>query len=123
VGGHYFIRALIELPITGTSDHFAWGVWTSLSEKSYARAKLAFERRATDHPPYFGWLQNELGSVDPGAIYPPTLNLPTHVHAREGGLRPAVEILDHDHPLSVEQRSGITLVRVKAIVSRLEHSR
>lgn len=31
----YFIRACLHIPIRTTSDHLDWGVWCSLSERSF----------------------------------------------------------------------------------------
>src|SRR5690348_16292323 len=31
-----FIRTVLEIPIVGAQDPFMWGVWVSLSDKSYA---------------------------------------------------------------------------------------
>ncbi|MFD4373901.1 DUF2199 domain-containing protein, partial [Streptomyces sp. NPDC058527] len=67
-------------------------------------------------PPYFGWLTTDL------PIYAPTtLNLKTHVHTRPVGERPYVELEATDHPLAVEQRTGITPDRVREIAAAVLH--
>ncbi|WAC73760.1 DUF2199 domain-containing protein [Roseateles sp. SL47] len=33
----YFVRCVLEIPIHGVDDPFIWGVWSSLSEKSFRR--------------------------------------------------------------------------------------
>ncbi|MEV0977865.1 DUF2199 domain-containing protein [Streptomyces sp. NPDC049915] len=67
--------------------------------------------------PYFGWLTTDL------PVYPTTtLNLKTHVHTRPLGERPFVELEPTDHPLAVEQRTGITLDRVPEIAAAVLHS-
>lgn len=50
-----------------------------------------------------------------------TLNLKTHVHTRPVGERPCVELEPTDHPLAVEQRTGITLDRVLKIATAVLH--
>ncbi len=110
---HYFIRGLIEIPIHRSKKRFAYGVWTSLSEESFKKARTAY-RRKREAGPFFGWLSNAL----PG--YPSTLNLKTHVHVR-ATIRAAIELEPTDHPLAVEQRDGITMTRVKEIVGALLH--
>lgn len=56
-------------------------------------------------PPYFGYLSNQI------AAYPvSTLDLKCHVHTQPT-----------DHPLAVEQRSGITLDRVRQIAETVRH--
>jgi hypothetical protein len=110
----FFIRGLIEVPVLDATEEFAWGVWVSLSPDSFERvAKLWNEKGRESEPPYFGWLSNDL------PLYPSTLNLKTNVHTRPVGQRPFVELQPTDHPLSIEQRSGITVARVSAIAQAL----
>ena len=53
-------------------------------------------------------------------IYQPTtLSLETHVHTQPVGARPLVELEHTDHPLAVEQRTGITVARVQQIAEAL----
>ena len=97
---------------------FVWGVWVSLSEKNFRRyLDLWDDDRCADEPPYFGWFCSRL----PG--YPDTLHLKTHVHTREVGRQPRVELEPTDHPLAVEQRQGITLARVQEIAELVVHGR
>lgn len=67
-------------------------------------------------PPYFGWLSTELALYDPT-----TLQLKTHVHTQPVGQRPLIELEPTDHPLAVEQRTGITLARVQEFAETLLH--
>lgn len=39
----------------------------------------------------------------------------THVHTRPVGEKPFVEVESTNHPLAVEQRTGITVTRVRQI--------
>ena len=57
-----------------------------------------------------------LGVTKTGAVqslpgYPDTLRLKSRAPTRAIGRRPRVELEPTDHPLAVEQRQGITLVR------------
>src|SRR5436309_1664872 len=110
-GQHFFIRGRLEIPIHSSDQVFVWLVWSTLSGMNYRRAKelwlTAGRERET---PSFGWLNSLL----PG--YPNTLNLKLLVHTRPVGERPSVEIEPTEHPLSVEQRGGITWERVHEIV-------
>jgi hypothetical protein len=113
----YFIRGVLEIPIVGSDEVFGYGVWSSLSEKSFDRAlELWDDPRRTEEPPYFGWLSNSL----PG--YPETLNLKLDVMTRELELRPLLVLQEGDHPLIDEQRSGITLDRVREIAELNMHA-
>ena len=114
----YFVKGLIEIPVIDSDQVFAWGVWASLSRQNYRRAAELWEAPERDRePPYFGWLSTEL------AIYSPaTTNLKTNLHTRPVGERPFVELEPTDHPLAVEQRTGIGLDRVRAIAEAFRHA-
>src|SRR5262249_38126456 len=110
---HFFIRGCLEVPIIGCEDRLVWGVWVSQSAASFRRAQELFDRDPDpDEQPRFGWLSNEI------RIYPrSTLHLKTSVHFQPRSHRPLIELARSDHPLSIEQRAGITLERVQAIVA------
>jgi hypothetical protein len=111
-----FIRGCLEVPLVDAPSALVWGVWTSLSEKSFARVKALWDSdERIDEPPYFGWLCSRI----PG--YPDTVLLKTHVHTRMKDMRPYVELEPTDHPLAVEQREGITLERAREIAVAMLH--
>ncbi|MGH9759625.1 MAG: DUF2199 domain-containing protein [Blastocatellia bacterium] len=111
---HFFIRGLVEIPIVGSAEKFSWGVWVSLSESNFDRAcELWNDPARVFEPAFFGWLSTNL----PG--YPQTLNLKALTHSQAVGQRPLIELEPTDHPLSVEQRNGITMDRVKEIAEMM----
>lgn len=115
-GTHFFVRALLSIPIKGGDKVFTWGVWCSLSEKSYAEVSgLGENPDRRGMRPYVGWLCSSI----PG--YPDTLYLKTLVHQREVGLRPTVELEPSLHPLAVHQREGIDPAELHRRVSTLCH--
>lgn len=115
-GEHFFIRARLILPIVDSDNDFEWGVWVSLSKPNFARAtELWTSPQREQEPPYFGWLSTELPTYEPT-----TLNLKAKMHSQPVGVRPTVELEPTDHPLAVEQRTGISL-RVQAIAEQLLH--
>lgn len=89
-------------------------------ERHVGRGLLAGVGRNTpgreDEKPYFGWLTTELPFYSPG-----TTNLKTNAHTRPVGQRPFIELEPTDHPLAVEQRTGITLDRVREIAETVLH--
>ncbi|MFF5767240.1 DUF2199 domain-containing protein [Streptomyces tanashiensis] len=117
-GQHYFVKGLIEIPVIGSDEPFSWGVWVSLSRGNFSRAADLWDKPGREEEePYFGWLTTEL------PIYPTTtLNLKTHVRTRPVGERPFVELEPTDHPLAVEQRTGVTLDRIREIAAAVLHS-
>lgn len=105
---HFYVRAVVRLPVTDAEEDFDWGVWVSLSETSFDRMHERWDDPdRTEEPPYFGWLCTELPYAES------TLLLKTHVHTQPVGTRPLVELEPTDHPLAVEQREGITMARVR----------
>jgi hypothetical protein len=115
-GEHFFIRGVLPIPVRTSGEEFRYGVWTSLSEKSFRRVvELWNDPKRTEEPPYFGWLSNSI------AGYPETLNLKTNVHTRDLNLRPTIELQPTDHPLAVEQREGITPDRLQELVELQLH--
>ncbi|MBK8479204.1 MAG: DUF2199 domain-containing protein [Opitutaceae bacterium] len=115
-GMHLFIHALLHIPIKGSDEVFTWGVWCSLSEKSYSEVSDNWENsERVGLGPYFGWLCSKIPE------YPDTMYLKTHVHQREVGLRPTVELEQTMHPLAIHQREGIERAELSRIVSVLFH--
>jgi hypothetical protein len=68
-----------------------------------------------DEPPHFGWLSTSI------PIYPTTVGLKANLHTEPIGTRPLIELEPTDHPLSVEQRTGISIARVEEIASLMLH--
>ena len=109
------MRGNVEIPIEGGGD-LAYTVWVSLSRENFYRGgELWLDDRRVDEPPYFGWLWVDL----PG--YPPTRQLKTNVHTRPPGQRAYVELEPTEHPLAVEQRSGISEGRLHELASLVLH--
>jgi hypothetical protein len=114
---HFFVRARIVLPVLDADNAFDWTVWVSLSRTNFERMLEVWTTPGREEEePYFGWLSTEL------PVYPQsTLNLKTHVVTKPVGTRPHVHLEPTDHPLAVEQRTGITVARVQQIAERLLH--
>jgi len=112
----FFVRGCLEVPIRGERDPFIWGVWVSLSRKSFDEfLELYHEAHRSHTGPFFGWLSASLKG------YPQTENLKTMVHLRDHGQRPFIELEPTDHPLAIEQRSGISVARVGEILAASLH--
>lgn len=114
----YFVRGCLELPVHGESEAFSWGVWVSLSEPGFRQWVACFESAGRSHiGAFFGWLNAALSP------YPNTVNLKTHVHLRDGVIRPFIELEPTDHPLAVEQREGISASRVAELYALAVHDK
>jgi len=113
---HYFIRACMDIPIKGTDQFFAWGVWVSLSEQSFLEISEHWDDpERINFGPYFGWLCTRIPE------YPDTMLLKEMVHQRQIGLRPLVQLEPTDHPLAMHQRDGIESEKLKQIIIKLLH--
>ena len=107
----FFTRGVLNLPVHQTGEVFGYGVWSSLSERSYERLLARWDDADRElEPPYFGYLANGL----PG--YPDTLGLHLAVITRSVELRPSFVLIGTgDHPLLHEQWHGIDRARVQEI--------
>lgn len=118
--GHtdYFIRTILEVPIHGVEEPFTWGIWVSLSEKSFARYVETYDD-PDDDDVFFGWVCNII------PWYPkPEGALPSDVRVQLGGKRPVVVLHCSDgdeHPLVVDQREGISVEKAQRIAEHLRH--
>jgi hypothetical protein len=113
-GRHHFIRTCLEVPIHGVSEPFLWGVWVSLSQRSFERYTETYDSPDTADC-YFGWLCNYL------PCYERTYALKTRVHPRAGGERPWIELERSDHPLCVDYHRGISVSRAQEIAEAVAH--
>lgn len=109
----HLIRGVIEIPVVDHDEPFGFGVWVSQKSEHFQTYIENLDSDAIG--PFYGWLCTHI------SCYPAeTLLLKTRAHFRTGGLRPFIELEPTDHPLSVDQRNGITLARAWEIVHHFE---
>ncbi|HLZ64849.1 MAG TPA: DUF2199 domain-containing protein [Aliidongia sp.] len=112
---HFFVRGCLEIPVHDEPEPFVWGVWISLSKNHFDQFVACFDVNHRSHiGPFFGWLSAEF------PFYPSAENLKTRAHLRDNGVRPYIELEPTDHPLAVEQRTGINVDRVAEIYGYYE---
>ena len=111
-----FIRVTLEIPILGVTDPFVWGVWVSLSEKSYLRYVDTYEDPCEGEV-FFGWLCNTL------PFYPPGGPFATDVVVQGNRQRPRLVLHETEplHALISDQREGITIARAQEIAEVAMH--
>lgn len=97
----FFIRAVMTINIIDCCERFDYGIWVSLSEKSFREYEENFTLESNE-PVYFGMICNELKDYEES-----TLGLHVNVQVRNGGIRP--EIIPHqaEHQLIKDWESGI----------------
>lgn len=107
IGDNYYLRADLDLPVTGAPGKvLTLGLWATVSPTDFDRYVARLDAGPRLHiPPFFGWLANRV------AGYPDTLNVACRLSPRLGQAV-AVTMLESGHPLTVEQRGGITFSRI-----------
>lgn len=111
---HFFVRGCLEVPIHGEDTPLTFSTWASLSPESYEVFADCFHLEKRSHiGPFFGWFSNSL------PFYPETLNLKASIQLRDDGIRPLISLEPTDHPLSLEQKAGISMERAAELLSRL----
>jgi len=113
----HFLRVLLSVPIRGTRNDFAWGVWVEVSASDWERAyDLWDDPKQGQQPPFPGRLANALKG------YEETLGLPGRVRLVAPKESPLFELdAGVDHPLAREQRAGVSAERVVEWVSAHHH--
>jgi hypothetical protein len=102
-----FIRVTLTLKVNDHCEDLDYGVWVSLSEKSFQDYSENF-KNDSHGAQYFGWLNSNISE------YEMSKSIPTTVFTRLNGLRP--EIVPHEgfqHPLVHDYYDGITKAEAK----------
>jgi hypothetical protein len=97
-----FIRCTMTQKVNDYCEDLDYGLWVSLSEKSYNDYTENFKNEH-HHAEYFGWLCNDIQG------YAFEKSIPTTVCTRSGNQRP--EIVPHsdfEHPFVKDYYSGIS---------------
>jgi len=116
-GTNYFVRAVLEVPIHGVDEPFTWGVWVSLSEKSYNRYVDTYDD-PVEGDGFFGWVCNEIG------LYPYDKTRAADVLVQLGGMRPKLRLHsgdNEDDPLVIDQQNGISVARAQQLAEQAMH--
>ena len=110
-----FLRAQLLVPVADGPHEFAYVVWVEVTRNQMRRARRLWNQHGREaEPPWPVTLATRV----PG--YPDTDGLAATLRQRAPGIRPTVELDDPDHPLTVEQREGITMARVAEIGRQLD---
>lgn len=116
-GSDFFIRAILEIPIHGIEEPFLWGVWVSLSQKSFERYYESYDD-PEEGEIFFGWLSNEI------PIYPFAKARSADVVVQADGQRPMLILHpgDEEHDqLVIDQRQGIPVARAQQLAEQALH--
>jgi hypothetical protein len=113
---HFYVRGLLQIPVPSLETYFGYGSWIEVDPDSFRRlGELWSDERGQDEPPFSGRLANEL------IPYAGTVGLPVMLQLREVDLLPTVELVETDHPLRGEQRTGVTEERAQELSAAVLH--
>lgn len=113
---HYFHRGILTIPITDHDEDLVFNVWTTISEDNFQkRNKLWRKAKRIKEQPYFGWLQTQIPT------YGNTINIKTRAFEQKVGYIPKIEVIEENHPLTIDQSNGITFEKAKEIVWKILH--
>jgi hypothetical protein len=113
----YFIRTVLEIAIDGVEEPFTWGVWASLSAKSFNRYLETYNDPVVGEQ-YFGRLCNRL------PFYPDTIGLHADVIVQGDRNRPTLRLRRgeaSEPPLVMDYHNGITVARAQEIAEIATH--
>ena len=120
----YCIRVILEIPIKGAIAPFTWGVWVTQSKENFVKYVETYDQDQSSLDS-FGWMP---------------INMPFYNRFDEGraiehhecdiqwgtkGQRPKAYLWESSHPLSLDQRKGISWRKAMKIAnaSKLAFSR
>ena len=108
-----FIRVTLNLKVIDTCENLDYGLWVSLSEKSYSDYKANFDNDKHETV-YFGWLCSNIPE------YGDTISIPCDVMTNTGNNRP--EIFPHkdfDHAFVKDFYDGITKLEAEKRINEM----
>lgn len=110
-GKHFFHRGKLTIPIINRDQDLIFNVWTSISEDNFIKRNDLWDNaERVNEKPYFGWLQTIIPT------YGNTLNLKTIAIENAVGFIPTIQIIEDEHPLTIDQAKGITFDKAMQIV-------
>lgn len=108
-----FIRCTLTINVIDYCETLEYGVWVSLSEKSFMDYSENFQNE-NHQSKYFGWFCNHLPDY-----LDFTIGIPTTIITRSGNLRPEViPHMDFNHQLVRDYYNGIS---IKEATKRIEN--
>jgi hypothetical protein len=113
-GQRYYIRGVLLVPVRDTGDNFAWGIWVRVSQQDFERYQALWNVDGSGEPPFTGHL-----SVEDKPGYEGLDGHEASVQLRTASERPAFQLAASEHRMAREQREGITLHQVEAMLREL----
>lgn len=107
-----FIRTTLTVPVLEACVGLDYGIWASLSEKSYSEYQAEYGNNV-EGKTYFGTICNQIPGYDVS-----TLGLHVDVVTRGDGFRPCLAVHHVDHPLVHDLTHGISFEEAKRRIAK-----
>jgi len=116
-GESFFVRCILELPITKPAYDFGFGVWSTLSKVNFEKYLVGFDDGNFDEETsWTGWFSTEIKGIGN------TIRQECWVLPQKGRQRPLIRFMDKKHPVSLAQRRGLKAERLLEIYAANGHS-
>lgn len=102
-----YIRCVLPIPVIGLEDEFCFGLWMSVSEKTWDIYNAEFDSGTSSLKTCFGYLGN-------GVLgFPNSFLLHANVEFSNDNQRPRVYLREADHDLVRAQYEGVDIAQVE----------
>ncbi|WP_158545130.1 DUF2199 domain-containing protein [Dyella monticola] len=103
---HYFVRATLPLPVHASEIPYRLGVWVQTSEAAFRRIYMLWsDESQANEPPFEVTIANRISTL------PDTRGLAASLQLTGPKTRPDVFVAVVGHPITDQQRNGITAHR------------
>ncbi|WP_405292313.1 DUF2199 domain-containing protein [Algibacter sp. Ld11] len=109
-----FIRTTLTIPINKVCEDLDYGIWVSLSEKSFNEYHSEFKDNV-EGKTYFGMISNEIPDYEES-----TLGLHVNVNTRSGGIRPEISVHRIEHDIISDLENGISIEEAEKRIERMK---
>ena len=111
-----FIRTTLTIKINDACEDLDYGIWVSLSEKSFNEYQSEFKNNV-EGKTYFGMISNEIPDYEES-----TLGIHVNVNTRSGGIRPEIIPHQNEHKLISDWENGINIKEAEKRIERMTNS-
>jgi len=108
----YFIRTKMTFQIIDSCDDLDYGLWVSVSEKTFEEYKAEFKNNV-EGKTYFGRICNRIPDYDD------TLGLHVNVVTRANEFRPDIIPHQSEHRLVKDWENGITIIEANKRIEKM----
>jgi hypothetical protein len=115
-GEHFMVRCVLELPVHGLKDNFAYGCWGSLKKENFETYLEVFDGGSIPpSSPWWSWLCN---SAKP---FTSDQSVGCWMFPQLHRQRPVLKVDDRSHPLGIAQEEGVSPEQVLDIYHAYGH--